>query len=33
MTWETLGNIIADDPYSCAVYEKIDLLTHKYESN
>ena len=27
MTWEPLGNIIADDPYSCAVYaKKFDLL-------
>ena len=27
MTWETLTNIIADDPYSCAVYsKKFDLL-------
>ena len=27
MTWEPLSNIIADDPYSCAVYaKKLDLL-------
>ena len=27
MTWESLSNIIADDPYSCAVYaKKFDLL-------
>ena len=27
MTWEPLSNIIADDPYSCAVYaKKFDLL-------
>ena len=27
MTWELLSNIIADDPYSCAVYaKKFDLL-------
>ena len=27
MTWEPLSNIIADDPYSCAVYaKKSDLL-------
>ena len=27
MTWEPLSNIIADDPYSCAIYaKKFDLL-------
>ena len=27
MTWEALGNIIADDPYSCALHAKrFDLL-------
>ena len=27
MTWEPSSNIIADDPYSCAVYaKKFDLL-------
>ena len=27
MAWEPLSNIIADDPYSCAVYaKKFDLL-------
>ena len=27
MTWESLSNIFADDPYSCAVYaNKFNLL-------
>ena len=27
MTWEPLSNLIADDPYSCAVYaKKFDLF-------
>ena len=28
MTWEPLSNIIADDPFSCAVYaQKFSLLS------
>ena len=34
MTWEPLSNIIADYPYSCAVYaKKFNLLKHKDGNN
>ena len=34
MTWETLSNIIAADPYSCAIYaKKFDLSICKHGNN